>query len=115
MASSQRSQLSYIEHQESSEHVSGVRSKKWNASKPSYEHIEGDALLVDQDGNVRRLPIPSDNPNDPFDPLNYRAWEKAAIIFCCCWFCKATSRFFSLAKLLTFADWCVGSRLERKD
>ena len=48
-------------------------------------HVVGDALLFDKQGNIRRLPIPSNNPNDP---LNYKTWEKAATIFCCCWFSK---------------------------
>jgi hypothetical protein len=47
-------------------------------------HIEGNALLVDKQGNVRHLPIPS---NDARDPLNFKPWEKAAVVFCCCWFC----------------------------
>lgn len=46
-------------------------------------HVVGDALLLDKHGKIRRLPIPS---NDPNDPLNYKTWEKAATIFCCCWF-----------------------------
>jgi hypothetical protein len=48
-------------------------------------HVEGNALLIDRNGNVRHLPIPSDSPNDP---LNFKRWEKAAIVFCCCWFCE---------------------------
>ena len=47
------------------------------------EHIEGNALLVAKDGTIRRLPVPSDDPNDP---LNFRPWEKYSVIFCCCWF-----------------------------
>ena len=52
----------------------------------AHEHIEGNALLVDNGGHIRRLPIPSQDPNDP---LNYTSLEKAAIIVCCCWFCKS--------------------------
>ncbi|KAI1873993.1 uncharacterized protein JN550_002572 [Neoarthrinium moseri] len=47
------------------------------------QHIEGNALLVDKHGKVRRLPVPSSDPNDP---LNWKRWEKYAVIFCCCWF-----------------------------
>ncbi|KAK7989079.1 hypothetical protein PG989_009394 [Apiospora arundinis] len=47
------------------------------------QHVEGNALLVDKQGQIRRLPIPSNSPNDP---LNWKAWEKSAVIFCCCWF-----------------------------
>jgi hypothetical protein len=46
-------------------------------------HVKGNALLVRKDGEVRKIPIPSNNPNDP---LNFRPWEKIGIIFCCCWF-----------------------------
>ncbi|KAH8900671.1 MFS general substrate transporter [Thozetella sp. PMI_491] len=46
-------------------------------------HAEGDALLVDKHGNVRRLPVPSADPNDP---LNFRTWEKWVVIGCCCWY-----------------------------
>ncbi|KAK2021204.1 MFS general substrate transporter [Colletotrichum zoysiae] len=46
-------------------------------------HVAGDAMLIDSQGNIRRLPVPS---NDPNDPLNFKPREKALIIFCCCWF-----------------------------
>lgn len=46
-------------------------------------NVDGDVLLVDRTGALQKLPIPSSDPNDP---LNYKAWEKAAIIFNCCWF-----------------------------
>jgi hypothetical protein len=49
-------------------------------------HAAGNALLFDKQGNIRKLPIPSHDPNDP---LNFSRWEKFAIIFCCCWFCKS--------------------------
>ncbi|PKS08114.1 hypothetical protein jhhlp_005389 [Lomentospora prolificans] len=49
----------------------------------SHGHIEGNALLVAKDGQVRKIPIPSSDPNDP---LNFRKWEKYGIVFCCCWF-----------------------------
>lgn len=50
------------------------------------QHIAGSALLIDKNGTVRKLPIPSNNPNDP---LNWKGWEKAVVIFCCCWFCES--------------------------
>ncbi|KAK8125216.1 HOL1 [Apiospora kogelbergensis] len=53
------------------------------AESPSRQHIEGNALLVDKHGQIRRLPIPSSSPNDP---LNWKTWEKSAVILCCCWF-----------------------------
>jgi hypothetical protein len=46
-------------------------------------HVEGNALLISKDGTIRKIPVPSNNPNDP---LNFRPWEKAGLIFCCCWF-----------------------------
>lgn len=44
-----------------------------------------DHILVDADGLVQRLPVPSKDPNDP---LNYSWMEKASIIVSCCWFCE---------------------------
>jgi hypothetical protein len=46
-------------------------------------HIEGNALLVNKDGEIRKIPVPSSDPNDP---LNFLPWEKYAVVFCCCWF-----------------------------
>lgn len=48
-------------------------------------HAEGNALLFNKQGRVRKLPVPSDDPNDP---LNFKWWEKYAVVFCCCWFCE---------------------------
>lgn len=52
-----------------------------NVEKPE----PADPVLVDETGRIQRLPVPSDDPNDP---LNFAVWEKTAIIVCCCWFCK---------------------------
>ncbi|KAF5976553.1 HOL1 [Fusarium coicis] len=46
-------------------------------------HIEGNALLVNRQGEIRKIPVPSSDPNDP---LNFRPWEKYGLVFCCCWF-----------------------------
>lgn len=43
----------------------------------------GDLQLINTIGEVRRIPIPS---NDPNDPLNYSKWRKMGILICCCWF-----------------------------
>ena len=51
--------------------------------EPHYKK-NGD-ILVDAAGSVQRLPVPSDDPNDP---LNFTAWEKSGVIVSCCWFCK---------------------------
>jgi hypothetical protein len=48
--------------------------------------VELGQVLVDGDGQVQRLPVPSKDPNDP---LNYTRWEKVGIIVSCCWFCKS--------------------------
>ncbi|GKZ56644.1 hypothetical protein AnigIFM49718_001911 [Aspergillus niger] len=45
------------------------------------EHV--DQVLVDEAGRIQRLPVPSDDPNDP---LNFALWEKTGIVVCCCWF-----------------------------
>lgn len=50
------------------------------------EHV--DQVLVDEAGRIQRLPVPSDDPNDP---LNFALWEKTGIVVCCCWFCKFPS------------------------
>ncbi|KAF9892629.1 hypothetical protein FE257_001031 [Aspergillus nanangensis] len=60
--------------------------------KPSVDHSEDaeahkpvptDNVLIDQDGEIQRLPVPSHDPNDP---LNFTTWEKCGIIVSCCWF-----------------------------
>ncbi|KAL3445032.1 major facilitator superfamily domain-containing protein [Aspergillus insuetus] len=48
------------------------------SGKPSTDHV-----LVNADGEVQQLPVPSKDPNDP---LNYTKWEKIGIIVSCCWF-----------------------------
>ncbi|KAI9925831.1 hypothetical protein MW887_005637 [Aspergillus wentii] len=42
-----------------------------------------DDVLVGTGGQIKRLPVPS---NDPNDPLNFTYWEKMGIIVSCCWF-----------------------------
>ncbi|PYH91315.1 MFS general substrate transporter [Aspergillus ellipticus CBS 707.79] len=44
---------------------------------------QGDALLVDAAGDIQRLPLPSQDPNDP---LNFTVWEKTGVMVSCCWF-----------------------------
>jgi hypothetical protein len=43
----------------------------------------GDLQLINTIGEIRRIPIPSSDPNDP---LNYSKWRKLGILICCCWF-----------------------------
>ena len=46
-------------------------------------HVDGNALLLSTDGRIRRLPIPSSDPNDP---LNFPTWMKVGIVVSSCWF-----------------------------
>ncbi|KAF4449352.1 hypothetical protein F53441_7330 [Fusarium austroafricanum] len=62
-----------------SDHLEEPQHKPDNSSG----YVEGNALLVDAHGNIRRLPVPSNNPNDP---LNWKPWQKWAVIATCCWF-----------------------------
>lgn len=43
----------------------------------------GDVNLLDEQGHIRRIPIPSTDPNDL---LNFNKWRKLGVIICCCWF-----------------------------
>jgi hypothetical protein len=70
---------------EAMEHVDNPSDAEKASKGKSMTHVAGDALLIDGQGAIRCLPIPS---NDPNDPLNFKTWEKIATIFCCCWFCK---------------------------
>lgn len=45
--------------------------------------VNGNVDLLDGDGNVRRIPVPSADPNDP---LNMNKWRKLGIIITCCWY-----------------------------
>ncbi|KAM0278833.1 hypothetical protein ACHAQH_004909 [Verticillium albo-atrum] len=55
----------------------------WIVEAQNHAHVEGNALLVNKASEIRKIPVPSSDPNDP---LNFRAWEKYAVVFCCCWF-----------------------------
>lgn len=65
--------------QYAAEHVEAMKTPQES------HHVEGNALLINKQGEIRKVPVPS---NDPNDPLNFRTWEKYAVIICCCWFCK---------------------------
>lgn len=45
--------------------------------------VTGNVELLDAAGNVRRIPVPSSDPNDP---LNMGKWQKLAVLITCCWF-----------------------------
>lgn len=67
-----------------------------NKDTPALDHVEslkpatvpaqshGDVLLVTSQ-DVRRIPVPTDNPNDP---LNSKPFKKFMIVANCCWFGK---------------------------
>ncbi|RMZ71981.1 HOL1 (member of major facilitator superfamily) [Pyrenophora seminiperda CCB06] len=65
------------------EDLKALPQQQPSSSSKNNHHITGNALLVSNDGAVRRIPVPSSDPNDP---LNFSPWEKNGIIFCCCWF-----------------------------
>ncbi|XP_014553255.1 hypothetical protein COCVIDRAFT_108177 [Bipolaris victoriae FI3] len=69
-----KSSTSHVEH---SEKILG------DDHTNDHGHVEGNALILDREGEIRRVPVPS---NDPNDPLNFSAWERYSVIFCCCWF-----------------------------
>ncbi|CEO60080.1 hypothetical protein PMG11_04723 [Penicillium brasilianum] len=47
------------------------------------EYASGPVILTATNGEVQRIPHPSDSPNDP---LNWPVWRKRGLIFVCCWF-----------------------------
>ena len=49
----------------------------------SEQFTSGDVQLLNTAGEIRRIPIPS---NDPNDPLNFTKARKLGILVCCCWF-----------------------------
>lgn len=65
--------------------IDQVEDVKSGSIEPAskHQHAEGNALLLREDGQIRKLPVPSSDPNDP---LNFPPWMKYSVIFCCCWF-----------------------------
>ncbi|KAF3009028.1 hypothetical protein E8E14_002403 [Neopestalotiopsis sp. 37M] len=47
------------------------------------QHNQGDIVLIGENHEVRKIPIPTDDPNDP---LNWPKWRKAGVVGTCCWF-----------------------------
>jgi hypothetical protein len=41
------------------------------------EQIEGTVRLFDSEGNIRKVPVPS---NDPADPLNWSSWKRCLVL-----------------------------------
>lgn len=50
------------------------------------DRTQGDVQLISTNNHVRRIPVPT---NDPNDPLNFNKWRKLGIVITCCWFCKS--------------------------
>lgn len=47
------------------------------------ELLPGSVYLVDSDGSILKLPIPSDDPNDP---LQWSKWKRTGALFCITFF-----------------------------
>lgn len=47
------------------------------------ELVPGSVFLVDSNGSILKLPIPSDDPNDP---LRWGRWKRAGAFFCITFF-----------------------------
>ena len=57
-------------------HDDDMKGHRGNAA-----HVDGNALLINKEGSVRWLPVPS---NDPYDPLSFPTWIKCCIIVSSC-------------------------------
>jgi hypothetical protein len=65
-----------------------VEQLELDGGKGKQEHYNvGDVVMISGTNDARRIPIPSDNPNDP---LNFSTWRKIGIVFTCCWFCECS-------------------------
>jgi hypothetical protein len=64
--------------------IESLENAKGEASAEAINRTQGDVLLVSATNHVRRIPVPT---NDPNDPLNFNKWRKLGIVICCCWFC----------------------------
>jgi hypothetical protein len=53
------------------------------ATKQFNAEADGNINLLDDEGNVRRIPIPSSDPNDT---LNMNKWRKFGVVVSCCWY-----------------------------
>ncbi|KAK3671648.1 hypothetical protein LTR78_008381 [Recurvomyces mirabilis] len=64
----------------------GIQAESIELAKPTTLHLPnhtGDVDLLDSTGKVRRIPIPSADPNDP---LNLSKWRKLGIIITTCFY-----------------------------
>ena len=69
--------------------VENLEDAKGISDISAADHTQGDVLLVSPTNHVRRIPVPT---NDPNDPLNFNKWRKLGIVISCCWFCKSNGR-----------------------
>ncbi|KAI1342296.1 major facilitator superfamily domain-containing protein [Xylariaceae sp. FL0016] len=60
-----------------------VETASTHIEKPALQHNEGDVKIVNEHNEIRQIPIPTDDPNDP---LNWPKWRKMGIVGTCCWF-----------------------------
>ncbi|KAI0019603.1 major facilitator superfamily domain-containing protein [Xylariomycetidae sp. FL0641] len=81
-------------------------SSTLHLDKPHAQHQQshgggggGDVVLLDEGNQIRRIPIPTD---DPDDPLNWPTWRKMGIVGTCCWF--AIFSLLSVSGIGTFMN-----------
>lgn len=65
--------------------VSTHEVESMGSDKASRPHANAGEVVLISHGEVRRIPIPT---NDPNDPLNMNKWRKAGVLLTCCWFCE---------------------------
>ncbi|CAK7207968.1 hypothetical protein SEUCBS139899_010802 [Sporothrix eucalyptigena] len=57
-------------------------AEELEAVQPVSKH-DNDVALLDANNNIRKIPIPTSNPNDP---LNWSMTKKVLVMVTCCWF-----------------------------
>ncbi|KAH7350665.1 major facilitator superfamily domain-containing protein [Rhexocercosporidium sp. MPI-PUGE-AT-0058] len=74
--------------------------------KEQLDRAAGDVLMIGRTDEVRRIQVPSDDPNDP---LRFSKWRKLGIVFTCCWFSNFS--LLSLSGIGTFFNELFGMYL----
>jgi hypothetical protein len=59
------------------------RSDEKNIKISEIEQVEGTVRLIDENGRIRKIPVPS---NDPTDPLTWGSWRRSLILISICLF-----------------------------
>jgi hypothetical protein len=67
-----------LDEKQAAQRIESIEHAKLNVPQRA-----GDLNLLDSEGNTRRIPIPTSDPNDP---LNFSKWRKLGILVSCCWF-----------------------------